>query len=164
MTPKVREAIEKLERELAAQYKQNEHDSALSREYLKRAEQAEAKLADLERKNEVEDLVFQGYARGHAEQIVVKRALRGAQNAAGQEVSKSTAVDSQPVSDRACPIAPAPAAPDPETIKWAQEIVAAYDAHCGPYTVKCGTVAHEFLRLHAALAAAQVDARRWLKP
>ena len=79
------------------------------------------------------------------------RALRGAQNAEGRNGGQDacSTLPSSPADERCATSAPAPAAPDPETIKWAQEIVAAYDAHCGPYTVKCGTVAHEFLRLHA---------------
>lgn len=39
---------------------------------------------------------------------------------------------------------------DPQALEWPREIVAAYDAGEGPYTVKCGTVAHALVRLFSA--------------
>ena len=152
MTPKVREAIEK------GPIRGDDLDETpkefATRIALLAAEEAARICDDLQARRDNDWSCNRFTDSSPAACATLIRALRGAQNAAGQEVSKSVAVDSQPVSDRACPTAPAPAAPDPETIKWAQEIVAAYDAHCGPYTVKCGTVAHEFLRLHAPIDAA----------
>lgn len=38
--------------------------------------------------------------------------------------------------------------PRSDELQYARDIVAAYDAHEGPYTIKCGTVAHALLRCY----------------